>query len=172
VPNHVTNVIQAPRHVLHSLLTEDGIDFGRVIPRPADDDPMFTATRTDYGNGMVGYSIDGFSPVDWAREHWGTKWNAYEQDIADQDGYLRFATAWTHPAPVIVALSRLHPTEPISVRYADEDIGHNVGEYVIQAGEITHRTVLPGGAPEAQEFAAQLVYGQTYAALSAEWDEL
>lgn len=176
MPNHVTTeLVMSPLIAFAFTEERDGervVDFNTVIPCPPDDDPMFTAARTDYGNGMVGYSVDGYSPMDWNRNHWGTKWNAYESSVEALPGDLcrvRFETAWAHPFPVIEKLSLLvAPTDLICVRYADEDLGHNLGEYSIQNGRIVSQTEFTQGSDEANEFAAQLVYGQTYAEIYGE----
>lgn len=158
MPNHVTNIIRAPRHVLYALLSEKrGVDFDRVIPEPAETDPIFTATLHDYGDGVQGWSTDGYSPMDWHREHWGTKWNAYGQvtDHVD-DGEVCFETAWSHPRPVIKALSEKFPEDAIDVRYADEDTGYNCGRYLIKGGKIiSDSSPEPGSAP-ARAFARRV----------------
>src|SRR5690606_22586225 len=101
------------------------VDFGRVIPMPPEDDPMFTANRTEHRDEndqvfMVSYSMGGYSPLDWRREHWGTKWNASSAERPAEDR-VRFETAWSCPEPVLVALSKMHSGERIAVRFADED---------------------------------------------------
>ena len=146
------------------------IDFSTVLPAPKDDDPIYTASKTDYGNGMVGWSFDGFSPMDWSREHWGTKWNAYSQTI--EDDTLRFDTAWSHPTPVIEALSKKFPEDEITVQFADEDLGSNCGEYIIKNGEIIQETSLGDYRdPDTLDFASQICHGKSYADLRKEWDE-
>lgn len=165
MPNHVTNVISAVPAVLEALLSvgEDGekfIDFNTMIPIPDDDDPRITSTKTDYGNGMVGWSFDGISPMDFQRDLWGTKWNAYSQEIDTE--FLKFETAWSHPLNVIVVLSLAFPEETIVVRYADEDLGHNLGYYSILNGEITHRVEFEAGSEKALDFACRLRYGVSY----------
>lgn len=146
------------------------IDFGTVLPAPKDDDPIFTAEKTDYGNGMVGWSFDGFSPMDWNRDNWGTKWNAYSQTIEDDS--LTFDTAWSHPTPVIEALSRKFPENEIFVQYADEDLGSNCGEYIIKNGETIKQTAMGDyHDPAALDFASQICHGKSYAELQKEWGE-
>lgn len=165
MPNHVTNVISAVPAVLEALLSveEDGekfIDFNTMIPIPGDDDPRITSTKTDYGNGMVGWSFDGISPMDFQRDLWGTKWNAYSQEIDTE--FLKFETAWSHPLNVIVVLSLAFPEETIEVKYADEDLGHNLGHYSILNGEITAHHEFESGSVEALDFACRLRYGVSY----------
>ena len=169
MPNHVTTILTAPKEVLDSLYKDEYVDFGTVIPMPDEDDPIFTAERTDYGGGMVGYSLGGFSPMDWARAHWGTKWNAYDTERRAED-QLKFETAWSHPDPVIIALSEKFPEAEIHVRYADEDLGSNFGEYFLLNGEITQSTEFESEEAEL-DFASQILYGKSYAVVKAEWDE-
>lgn len=69
----------------------------------------------------------------WNIENWGTKWNAYDVERVDETT-LRFETAWAHPDEVLEALSKRWPDEVIAVAYADEDLGSNMGAYVIENG--------------------------------------
>lgn len=190
MPNHMRNIVQASPEVLRALIRErtaeekqeaEGkswvnaeeplVDFGLLLPIPDDDDPIFTAEKTDYGNGMVGWSFGGFSPMDWARSNWGTKWNGYDADFdLLDDGQVSFDTAWSHPYPVIEALSKKFPEESITVRHADEDFGSGVGEYVILNGEIQEQNYPEPYEDEANELAADIRYGVTYEYLKAEWE--
>lgn len=92
----------------------------------------------------------------WSREAWGTKWNAYSQDLRE-DGVIKFETAWNTPEPVFIALSRKYPDVEINVRYADEDFGHNVGEFTYKAGEMVYEDIPEGGSEEAYEMAADIM---------------
>ncbi|WGT32136.1 hypothetical protein [Pseudomonas atacamensis] len=79
--------------------------------------------------------------LDFARDVWGTKWNAYDQVIELDAGELSFDTAWSCPIPVLTELSRLHPDDEIVVRYADEDLGSNCGTVRLKAGEVVSSEV-------------------------------
>ena len=92
----------------------------------------------------------------WSTSNWGTKWNAYSQNSDEGSNEISFETAWGTPYPVIEALSRKFPEAVISMRYADEDFGHNVGEYTFQAGDIVEETTPEGGSNEAYELAADI----------------
>ena len=74
--------------------------------------------------------------MDFARESWGTKWNAYQQKVDLEGMCLSFDTAWNTPMPIFKALSALHPTEEITVVFADEDIGSNCGMLKLKGGEL------------------------------------
>ena len=91
----------------------------------------------------------------WSVNKWGTKWNAYSQE-AKEDGAIKFETAWSTPYPVIEALSLKFPEAVISMRYADEDFGHNVGEYTFHGGDLVEETTPEGGSNEAYELAADI----------------
>lgn len=92
----------------------------------------------------------------WSTSNWGTKWNAYSQNSDEGSNEISFETAWGTPYPVIEALSRKFPEAVISMRYADEDFGHNVGEYTFQAGDVVEETTPEGGSNEAYELAADI----------------
>lgn len=101
--------------------------------------------------------------MQFAREKWGTKWNAYEQEVSEKKA--KFDTAWSHPAPVILELSKKFPEEQIKVQYADEDLGSNCGQYVIK-DEVILEQEEPGhwrdmtneGRAKWRKFAANLRY--------------
>jgi hypothetical protein len=84
---------------------------------------------------------------------------------------MQFDTAWSHPFPVIEALSRKFPEHEIEVKYADEDFGHNLGHYKIKNGEITFDAEIAEGSDEAYEFASWVRYEKPYSEVKAEWDQ-
>lgn len=167
--NHITTEITAAKHVAQALLSEeldDGefpvVDFKRIIPEP--DNLETGGCNGSHDPGIVCW-------YEWKVENWGTKWNAYDARIlADVDGMtkLRFDTAWSHPRPIIDKLSAMFPDETIRVRYADEDLGSNLGTYTIRGGAMSDPN-FPEYGPEAKDLAAQIKYGQTYAECQKEW---
>ncbi|MBP3996706.1 hypothetical protein [Pseudomonas koreensis] len=177
MPNHVTNKVNAPAHVLQTLINEGGrIDFNTILPfagqfpwngidcaaeeaaevitaQPLNDHPLIAqlqqSNRTQVD--VLKLSDEGFEQfvqmlrnkrtgghfhtMDFARDVWGTKWNAYDQVIDLDSGEISFDTAWSCPMPVLKELSKRHPNDEITVRYADEDIGSNCGTVKLKAGE-------------------------------------
>lgn len=97
----------------------------------------------------------------WSNANWGTKWNAYDS-IQREDGSIYFQTAWSTPYPVMLALSAKYPEAIIKVRFADEDFGHNVGEYILQNGDVVEENVPEGGSEEAYEMAAEITGYEDY----------
>lgn len=183
MPNHVTNKVRAPSHVLKSLINESGrIDFNTILPfagqfpwngidcaaeeaaqvitaQPLDDHPLIASLQRSNRSRVDALTLSDegfeqfiqmlrnkrscghFHTMDFARDAWGTKWNAYDQVIDLDAGELSFDTAWSCPMPVLKELSKRHPDEEITVRYADEDLGSNCGTMTLKAGEATSSDV-------------------------------
>jgi len=97
----------------------------------------------------------------WSTDNWGTKWNAYSTNDTDVDE-VSFETAWSNPYPVIVALSVKYPEAVFHMRFADEDFGHNVGEYSLQNGDVVDENIPEGGSEEALELAADITGYEDY----------
>ena len=77
---------------------------------------------------LLYYKVHGYVDwYDWRCAKWGTKWNVCH--YRHQGGEVWFETAWSHPWPVLEALSRQFPDCVFAVSYADEDIGSNAGAY-------------------------------------------
>lgn len=147
-----------------AMLIERIVDFAVLIPQP--DNLETGGCSGTHDEGVICW-------LDWNVNNWGTKWNGYETKIENnEDGTsrLNFQTAWSHPAPVIVALSNKFPDVEIEVSYADEDLGYNLGKYSILGGVTNDNEQFEHGSEEALEFAAQLCHGESYAELQKEWE--
>ncbi|MCY1277859.1 Ferredoxin-like domain in Api92-like protein [compost metagenome] len=77
--------------------------------------------------------------MDFARERWGTKWNACEQEVDVAAGTARMETAWSWPEKIIQAVSAQFPGATLLIRYADEDIGSNCGQVHYLNGQAIYR---------------------------------
>ena len=181
MPNHITNKVSAPAHVLTSLINGDGrIDFGKLIKfegeftwdficgaaetaaeaainLPLSNNPMLAGMQrhsreTSSVTKLSDESFEQFVQMlrnhrktgymhcmDFARQAWGTNWNAYSQKIDVEGCSLSFDTAWNAPVPVFKALSALHPTEEITVVFADEDLGSNCGTLKLKGGDLVEQ---------------------------------
>jgi hypothetical protein len=73
---------------------------------------------------------------DWSCDNWGTKWNAYQQELDEKTNQIHFQTAWASPEPVIKKLSEMFPNATFLVTYQDEfeDEEH---EYEYENGKCT-----------------------------------
>ena len=88
--------------------------------------------KTVYENKEKYGHTDWYS---WSIANWGTKWNAIEPTI--QDNIIEFDTAWSSPLPIIEKLAAKFPQVKITHKWADEDIGSNVGMMVYEYGEVS-----------------------------------
>ena len=75
-----------------------------------------------------------FHSMDFARDAWGTKWNACDSSHDIGLGEAKFDTAWSFPTPVMLKLSENFPDDEIAIEYADEDIGSNCGRMTLKGG--------------------------------------
>ncbi|MDR0884522.1 MAG: hypothetical protein LBN05_07965 [Oscillospiraceae bacterium] len=163
MPNNITNKLniicdeERRREILEAIKLEKhglgSIDFEKIIPMPED---IFRGDITfgDFQNRPT----DNW--YDWSIANWGTKWNSYGyEDFTDYDGgsEIQFHTAWSSPEPVMQRLSEMYPDVQFQHQWADEDIGHNVGEITYEGGEQVAYDVPTGGSKEAYEMAAEIL---------------
>lgn len=95
---------------------------------------------------------------EWCNKNWGTKWNAYScVELSKDDDTMEFFTAWSSVPTILEALSRKCPDQTISYRWADEDIGSNVGEAVYKNGEMIDANIPEPGSREAYELASDIM---------------
>lgn len=95
--------------------------------------------------GMVrNYRACGYlHPMDFARQVWGTKWNACRPTAEPDEGRCQFETAWSCPAGVLEKISERFPDDQITVTYADEDFGSNCGTFTLLAGKVVEKDIAP-----------------------------
>jgi len=105
------------------------------------------------------YGADNW--YDWSTQNWGTKWGAYDGNFID-DKSIYFQTAWATPFGGMISLSKAFPEVQITVDYADEDFGYNVGQYVLLGGVEVSQNVPKGGSEEAVRMALQIQGGEDY----------
>jgi hypothetical protein len=81
--------------------------------------------------------------MSFARDVWGTKWNACEPHADPDAGTCQFDTAWSCPVGVLAKVSERFPNNSITVTYADEDIGSNCGTFTLKAGKMVEQNIAP-----------------------------
>lgn len=149
---------------LDDRLPDRFVDFELVAPSPPNKET--DGCNDQHEPGVICW-------YKWNIENWGTKWNGYDTVVEPQPGdlcQLQFDTAWAHPIQIVVALSTMFPEDVLEVRWADEDLGYNVGSYKIKGGVEYDVKQPDGGSPEALELAAHIKHGKTYAEVKAEWE--
>lgn len=149
--------------ILSSITTNNKIDFQKIIPLDEEfkgfepdigtidrakialgiKKDTYNLSSTPVENDKIGgiikalqlYQKTGYCYwYDAQREEWGTKWNAYETILYDDQ--IEFKTAWSLPKPILLKLSSMNQDIVFEVRYADEDLGSNCGQLKILNGEI------------------------------------
>lgn len=123
--------------------------------------------KTGSGNDENVFSFEKIEPTPaellagdgwyaWRIEHWGTKWNSAEA-YRTAYGY-DFETAWSTPLEAMMKLGAMFPDLTFEVKFADEDLGYNCGEYTIH-GEYMYDYSPEGGTDEAYDLAFEM-WGQ------------
>lgn len=114
----------------------------RDITTKARDEDIPLIARAIENYGKCGYTYW----YDWANDNWGTKWNCYGQP---DDGHpldarsFEFETAWSHPEDLIRKISMRLPGVGFLIRFADEDMGSNCGQYRMKSGETYDEDIAP-----------------------------
>lgn len=107
MPNHVTNELvfrnltdEKLAVLLANTVNKDmRVDFGILLPPPLN--------AWQGNQGAVHENTFPIMGMDWARENWGTKWNAYdckEPEISNGTLRLVFDTAWSPPFGWLIAV--------------------------------------------------------------------
>lgn len=139
-------IMSTPRSILDSLNAQTVYEFVKQSCSPEnafyivqDLDRAEDALRENFCKAIRNYRKYGYSTwYYWSCNNWGTKWNAYNQ-ARMSDTAFSFDTAWAHPFPVMSELSKMMFRSIVfEVKYADEDIGANVGHYRIIGGITTY----------------------------------
>lgn len=158
MPNWVKNHVSCDNGCLKEMYkkNDEGIvefDFNVVLPMPKElsetevSYPETVDNKKRYEELVRKYGAGDW--YHWRVKNWGTKWNAGEA-FEHQDNYAEFDTAWSTPEPIIKAMSKKFGTK-IRVRYADEDLGSNCGEYEYTNGRLTYNKVFEGKTDEEVE---------------------
>lgn len=87
---------------------------------------------------ILNYGYDNW--YDWCMNHWGCKWGAYDTEIIN-DNTFTFYTVNATPHVAMVKMSMKYPDIEFRIKYADEDMGYNVGEYRLLNGETIYTNV-------------------------------
>lgn len=120
------------------------------------DDPEVFALGKQYYENQKEYGATTW--YDWSVNNWGTKWNAYDYVQVDPKAkFLQFNTAWSSVPNILALLSEEFPEVRMEYKWADEDIGHNVGTAIFYDGELQEYDVPNGGSKEAYELAAEVL---------------
>lgn len=102
----------------------DDDDYKKRVENHGKSEDELAELGLQYISNKIKYGATTW--YDWCCNNWGTKWNAYELEIIDDDTIM-FQTAWSSPEPVIEKLAEMYPDAHIEHWWADEDMGRNCG---------------------------------------------
>ena len=118
----------------------------------------FYVNRYNASDFPSDYSFLCSAHSEWCSRNWGTKWNAYDfQPLREDSDTMVFFTAWSSVPKIVELLSKEYPEQTITYRWADENIGYNVGESTLKGGEVIDFNVPIDGSREAYEMAAEIM---------------
>lgn len=134
--NHmVLKLFSAP----HILTDEELSDImNRYSPRTYDD--LVECGKVCVDN-IIKYGHASW--YEWCCDNWGTKWNAYDCSIYD-DNEMEFLTAWSPAEPIVLKLSEQYPDRRFHLLYSDEFIGQFAGESVYENGKLVKEIYAEG----------------------------
>lgn len=136
------------------LILDRTFDFNKIVPMPEDifRGPLGEKEREMYGENNW---------YDWSRRNWGTKWNSYDGEWYEEGTSIQFNTAWSTPEPVYLALAKKFPNLDFEVKFADEDMGYNCGEFSYDSEQGGLSLWEPDNDNEGLEFACKVWYDDT-----------
>jgi hypothetical protein len=157
MPNYITNKLEFKgneeevKNVFEYLKGKENdryIDFNTIVKTP---DHIFQGNlgneeREKYGKNNW---------HDWNLENWGTKWNAFRQELIENG--IKFETAWNGVLELIKKASKDNKEIVFNYCFADEDFGYNIGAYIIKNGEVLERIEPEGGSEEALIMAEKIL---------------
>lgn len=167
MPNHITNLVsfsgdeEQIKDILDSVNTVDSdFDFNGIVRMPDALVDTVAPSRENNKKLIDKYGADNW--YDWSVNNWGTKWNAYDVDVDREYNHVEFNTAWATPFAFFLKVSKKYKGVKITVKYADEDYGHNVGVYTLEGGVVVNENVPDGGSLEAYKLASDILGGEDY----------
>ena len=152
-----------------SILLFDGANKGMdLLNIPEEKEAIFLQHRTDIDKEEWDAGRQAFRNIqqygfptwyEWSINNWGTKWNAYDCLIFDDDEHdydeICFNTAWSAPHPILSKIAQMYPDIEVEHEWADEDFGHNLGR-VRYKGEVILEEYIPEKMKESYEFALKV----------------
>ena len=176
MPNHITNILTIDGSLSRVKEIYNAISPGapgpndKAVEEPETDSPFKPASRAELAIRRKDIHEIDFTKIipppqgehdsyNWNVANWGTKWNAYDQEMID-DHTLEFLTAWSMPEPVIKALSEMFPDVLVKIKWADEDLASNCGEIHYKGGREVYANIPDSQSKEAYELAFEILGGE------------
>lgn len=130
--------------------TERNIDFNKITPMP-----KWVFSKNLRSEDEKKYGKENCW-LEWSIKNWGTKWNAYQSDLEDEDNIIRFMTAWNGVPELMKKLGFIFPEVEFEYAWASEDFGYAVGLIKYKDTDILEENIPTGGTKEAYELACEI----------------
>lgn len=129
--------------------TERNIDFNKItqMPKWVFHNDLRSKDEEKYGKENCW--------LDWSLKNWGTKWNAYESNLEDEEDTIRFSTAGNGVPELITKLGRIFEDIEFEYAWASEDFGYCTG-LVKFKGLDKFEYIPEGGTKEAYDLASEI----------------
>ncbi len=146
------------------VYTFAGTEKKDLLNIPKEKEEVFLKTRPDIRRDEWELGRSAFQNeqkygattwYEWSMRSWGTKWNAFKAEITE-DNTIEFQTAWSRVMPVVQRLAEDFPDISFDYRWADEDLGVNVGMAEFENGEVVSDKFFNAQSKEAFELSAEL----------------
>jgi hypothetical protein len=150
--NKVLNFIKIEKESNESINGIGTIDFNKITPMPKW---VYGSSPKVEGIGREDEEKYGTqnTSLEWARNNWGTKWNAFSQpDKRNTDNTVYFETAWNGVHKLIQKIAWIFPNVEIEYSWCDEDFGYGLGRYKFKDTKILEEYLPEGGSKEAYDF--------------------
>lgn len=118
--------------------------------------PMSHSIQKDY---IKKYGYDNWE--DWSLNNWGCKGGAFDTEVIS-DTEFSFCTINATPHPAMVRMSMKYPKVEFRIRYADEDVGYNVGYYTMLDGSTIYTNVFKDFSTESFLTAYNIIQDDYY----------
>ena len=139
----------------------------QMVGHLIQNDPEAFTKGKQYFDNIQNHGVPTW--YEWCNKNWGTKWPAYCQTQINSNT-IEFQTAWAGVPELLRTLSEKFPEVTLEYEFADEDYGHNVGEYTFKVGDIENENLPDDGSPEALKIAAWILDEHEYEAAEDEED--
>lgn len=130
--------------------TDHNIDFNKITPMPkwVYNKDLSSKDEEKYGKENCW--------LEWCIKNWGTKWNAYESYLNDEENIIRFLTAWNGVPNLMKKLGFIFPEIEFEYAWASEDFGYTVGLIKYKDTDILEENIPEGGTKEAYDLACEI----------------
>jgi len=140
MPNHCTNTLLIKGDLKHRQEFVDknkGFAWGDTAKKGKYKTLSFNAQvpmpKKHIASNAKSKVNDDWYP--WAKKHWGTKWDCYEEELVHEKNYTcySFETAWCPPIEWVKKVSRTFPHLEFNGEWAES--GGTGGKIMFQGGE-------------------------------------